>query len=151
MYKMLYLQGMTMLEKRAWVYLLVTVVIYAGYVVVILGRKGSGPLTDVDYVPVLLWSLGLSIGSSIVVGIVAGMIGERSTRTDVRDREIDQMGERVGQAFTVIGALGAFVLALLEAPYFWIANAIYLGFALTMIVGSLAKVVAYRRGGFQQW
>ncbi|WP_061290457.1 hypothetical protein [Herbidospora cretacea] len=142
---------MTMLEKRAWVYLLVTVVIYAGYVVVILGRKGSGPLTDVDYVPVLLWSLGLSIGSSIVVGIVAGMIGERSTRTDVRDREIDQMGERVGQAFTVIGALGAFVLALLEAPYFWIANAIYLGFALTMIVGSLAKVVAYRRGGFQQW
>lgn len=151
MYKMLYLQGMTMLEKRAWVYLLVTVVIYAGYVVVILGRKGSGPLTDVDYVPVLLWSLGLSIGSSIVVGIVAGMIGERSTRTDVRDREIDQMGERVGQVFTVIGALGAFVLALLEAPYFWIANAIYLGFALTMIVGSVAKVVAYRRGGFQQW
>ncbi|WP_066359889.1 hypothetical protein [Herbidospora mongoliensis] len=142
---------MTMLEKRAWVYLLVTVVIYGGYVVVILGRRGGGPLTEVDYVPVLLWSLGISIGASIVVGIVAGMIGDHSTRTDVRDREIDQLGDRIGQAFTVIGALGAFVLALVEAPYFWIANAIYLGFALSMIIGSLAKVVAYRRGGFQQW
>lgn len=140
-----------MLEKRAWIYLSVTLVIYCGYIVAILTRKGAGALTDVDYVPVLLWSLGISIVSSIVVSIVSAMFGDRSTRTDVRDREIDQMGDRVGQAFTVIGALGAFVLALLEAPYFWIANIIYLGFALTMIVGSLAKVIAYRRGGFQQW
>ncbi|WP_062347043.1 hypothetical protein [Herbidospora yilanensis] len=142
---------MTMLEKRAWTYMLVALVTYGGYVVVILSRKGDGSLIGVDYVPVLLWSLGISVTVSIVVGIVTGMIGDRSTRTDVRDREIDQLGDRVGQAFTVLGALGAFVLALTEAPYFWIANTIYLGFALSMIVGSLAKVVAYRQGGFQQW
>lgn len=151
MYKLLYLRTMTMLEKRAWTYMVVSLVTYGGYVVVIASRLVGGSVTEIDYVPVLLWTLGLSIAGSIVVGIVTGMIGDRSTRTDVRDREIDQLGDRIGQAFTVIGALGAFVLALFEAPYFWIANSIYLGFALTMIVGSLAKVIAYRRGGFQQW
>ena len=29
---------------------------------------------------------------------------------------------------------------------FWIANAVYLGFVLSAVVGSVAKVVAYRRG-----
>ena len=33
---------------------------------------------------------------------------------------------------------------------FWIANVIYLGFVLSGIVASIAKLVAYRRG-FQSW
>ena len=32
----------------------------------------------------------------------------------------------------------------------WIANVIYLCFTLSAVVGSVAKIVAYRRG-FQSW
>ena len=42
------------------------------------------------------------------------------------------------------------VMAMAELDYFWIANLIYLAFVLSAILGSVAKIVAYRRG-FQPW
>jgi hypothetical protein len=42
------------------------------------------------------------------------------------------------------------LLALFEARYFWIANVIYLAFVLSAILGSTAKIFAYRRG-FHPW
>ena len=41
-------------------------------------------------------------------------------------------------------------MAMAEADHFWIANVIYLAFVLSAILGSIAKIVAYRRG-FQPW
>jgi hypothetical protein len=52
----------------------------------------------------------------------------------------------MGQAFVVIGALGALVLALFDVDGFWIANVIYLCFVLSAILSSIAKIVAYRSG-----
>ncbi len=49
------------------------------------------------------------------------------------------------------GALGGLALAMLRAEPFWIANAIYLGFFLSAILGSIAKIVAYRRGLPSAW
>jgi hypothetical protein len=37
-----------------------------------------------------------------------------------------------------------------EVPHFWIANAVYLAFTLSAILGSVARIFAYRRG-FQPW
>ena len=37
-------------------------------------------------------------------------------------------------------------LAMLEVAYFWIANAVYLAFFLSAVLGSVARIVAYRRG-----
>ena len=39
-----------------------------------------------------------------------------------------------------------FGLALVEAPHFWIANAMYVVFVIAAICGSAAKLVLYRRG-----
>ena len=38
------------------------------------------------------------------------------------------------------------VLCALEAEWFWIANTMYFGFALSSLIGGVASVVAYRRG-----
>jgi hypothetical protein len=38
------------------------------------------------------------------------------------------------------------VMAMAEVPHFWIANAIYLAFALTAFLYAALKIVAYRRG-----
>ncbi len=35
---------------------------------------------------------------------------------------------------------------MLEADYFWIANALYLSFVVAMVVSAVVKIVAYRRG-----
>jgi hypothetical protein len=38
------------------------------------------------------------------------------------------------------------VLCAFEADWFWIANTMYAGFALSSIIGCIASVIAYRRG-----
>jgi hypothetical protein len=39
-----------------------------------------------------------------------------------------------------------FVLTLAEFEYFWIANAMFLAFGVAAVVGTVIKLVAYRRG-----
>src|SRR5262249_57989492 len=62
------------------------------------------------------------------------------------DKEIYRFGEYASRWFIVAGAAAGFFLALAKVDYFWIANAIYLGFVLWAVVGSAIKLVAYRRG-----
>ncbi len=69
---------------------------------------------------------------------------------DQRDREINRFGDYIGQSFVIVGGVAALGLAMAELSYFWIANAIYLGFVLSSILGSTAKIVAYR-WGFPRW
>ncbi|MBB4691157.1 hypothetical protein [Paractinoplanes abujensis] len=71
-------------------------------------------------------------------------------KADQRDREIGRFGDHIGQSLVVAGAVAAMVMALFEARYFWIANVIYLAFVLSAVLGSTAKIFAYRRG-FHPW
>lgn len=138
---------MTAEERRSWIMLVVTIGAYAAYVSIILRSAGTVPLVEVPYVAPLLWSIGIAIAASIVLNILAGIFSGRSARkVDQRDREINRLGEYVGQSFLVIGGVGALVLAMAELDYFWIANVIYLCFVLSSVLGSVAKFFAYRRG-----
>lgn len=128
-------------EKVAWAYLVVAVLGYAVYLI-LLGVNGPGA-----YVPLLIGTVVGAIVANILVRIGISIANPREAdKRDQRDREIKVFGERVGQAFVVIGALAALVLALFEAPWFWIANAVYLAFVLSAVVGSIATLVAYRKG-----
>lgn len=135
-------------EKGTWVYLVIAVVGYTVYLSLVLPQLVSGvPVGDVDYVPVMLWTIGGAIVVTIVLRILVEIVfPSESTKGDVRDKEIDRLGTRVGSSFIVIGALGALVLSMLEADWFWIANVIYLCFVLSALLESITRLVAYRRG-----
>lgn len=135
-------------EKGTWVYLVIAVVGYTVYLSLVLPQViGGVAIEDVDYVPVMLWTIGGAIVATIVLRILVEIVfPSESTKGDVRDREIDRLGTRVGGSFIVIGALGALVLAMLEADWFWIANVIYLCFVLSALLESITRLVAYRRG-----
>ncbi len=138
-------------ERNLWTSLVVSVVVSIGYVIVLLQAADGRPLTEVDWWPIMLWSIGVSIVATIVISILwsilAGMRDPDGVgKSDQRDRDIARMGNRVGQAFMVIGGLGVIVLCAFEAHWFWIANTMYFGFALATIVGGIAAVIAYRRG-----
>jgi hypothetical protein len=139
-------------EKRAWVMILVSLGAYTLYVATVLGRVGDGPLADVAYAGTLLWTIGGAIVATIVANIAMAVAGgPGADRTDERDREIYQISERIGQSMVVIGALAALVMAIAELRHFWIANAVYLAFVLSALLSSSAKIMAYRKGGFQTW
>lgn len=138
-------------EKSAWIMGVLAVGAYAVYLAVVLGLAGTMPLTEVPYVSPLLWTVGGSIAASIVLHIVIRTVSAKDAGLkDQRDKEIYRFGEYIGQSFVVIGGVAALIMAMAEIDHFWIANAIYLAFVLSAMLGSVAKIAAYR-GGFQPW
>jgi cytochrome c biogenesis protein CcdA len=134
-------------EKGQWVYLAATTIAYGAYVVVVLGQAGTTPLPQIDYQPILLWTVGVAVAASIIGRILIEIVRpSESHRGDVRDRDIGRFGEYVAGMVLGIGMVGPFVLALIEADHFWIANAIYLVFVVQAVVGAVIKLIAYRRG-----
>jgi cytochrome c biogenesis protein CcdA len=149
MSKILYIgvRRMSYEEKGQWVYLAATTIGCGVYVVLMLGAAGTTPLTEVDYQPILLWTIGAAIAASIIGRILIEMITPSDSRSeDVRDRDIGRLGEYRAGLVLGIGMVVPFILALLEADQFWIANAMYLVFTVQAIVGAVIKLVAYRRG-----
>jgi hypothetical protein len=142
-------------EKGQWVYLVVFVVTYGAYLVITLGQLGQTAAADIDYVPTMLWAIGigivLAIVGRIVLGIADGIAAEMAGHdaeheADVRDRDIGRYGEYVAGTVLGVGMVVPFVLTLAAFDYFWIANAMYLAFVLSAVVGAAVKLVTYRRG-----
>ncbi len=134
-------------ERGQWVYLAATTIAYGAYLVLMLGRAGTTPLPEIEYQPILLWTVGAAIAGSIIGRIVIETVRPGESHTaDVRDRDIGRLGEYVAGTVLGIGMVGPFILALIGADHFWIANAMYLVFVLQAVVGAVIKLVAYRRG-----
>lgn len=134
-------------EKNVWIFAAVTLVTFAIYLAVILWRAQGIPLTEVRWVGPMLWTIGGGIAASILgcVAVAVAAPGDCGKK-DERDREIHRFGEYVGQCFLAIGGVSALVLAMLEADHFWIANAVYVCFVLSALLGSATKLFAYRCG-----
>lgn len=142
---------MSFREKSTWIMAVVVVGAYALYVRTILGRAENIPITDVPYISTLIWTIGAIIVAAIVAHVVVAIASPGDVdKEDQRDREIDRFGEYVGQWLVVIGAVAALGMSMAELNHFWIANVIYLAFVLSTLLGSAAKILAYRRG-FQRW
>src|SRR6185436_4555363 len=106
-----------------WIMLVVSVVAYATYAALILGRADGRALADVPYAATLLWTVVASIVATILAEIGMSVVNLRASRVkDVRDREIARRGDQIGQAFVIIGAVAAMLMAMAEWRYFWIAN-----------------------------
>lgn len=142
-------------EKGQWVYLVAIVVTYVGYLVITLRQLGQTAPADIDYAPTILWSIGLGVALAIVGRIAVAIVGRISSEmagldadhdVDVRDRDIGRFGEYVAGTVLGVGMVVPFVLTLAEFDYFWIANAMYLAFVVSAVVGAVVKLVAYRRG-----
>ena len=142
-------------ERGQWVYLVAIVVTYGAYLVITLGQLGQTAPADIDYVPTMLWAIGIGIALAIFGRIVVEIVGQVSAQiaghddgheADVRDRDIGRFGEYFAGTVLGVGMVVPFVLTLAEFDYFWIANAMYLAFGVAAAVGAVVKLVAYRRG-----
>jgi hypothetical protein len=135
-------------ERGQWVYLVANLVTFGAYAMIIASRAMAGtPLTEIDYVPLLVTAIVVAVALSVVGRILVEIVNRsESQKADVRDRDIGRRGEYVGGILLGVAMLVPLVLALAEADHFWIANAIYVAFALTAFVSTAVKLAAYRRG-----
>jgi hypothetical protein len=149
---------MTFEEKITWVSAFVFAVVPAVYFTNVLGQLASVPASEIAYQRPMLIAIGISIVltilGSILTGIGSGITAEIMEpgsgadigRTDERDKQIGRRGELIGYYVSSVGVVIAMALTMLEYPYFWIANALYLGFVIAALVTAAVKIVAYRRG-----
>ncbi len=134
-------------ERGQWVYIVANVLGVSAYLAIVLGQATQTPLAEVDYLPTMLWAIGIAIALSIVGRIVIEIARPSDTYdTDERDRNIGRFGEYVAGTALGIGMVVPFALTLAEFDYFWIANAMYLAFAVSAFIGTAIKIIAYRRG-----
>ena len=134
-------------EKNAWSLGVIAVIAYGAYLAWVLVQAQDMPLVDVDYVRPMV----TSIVGAIILGIIAAIIfaatrPSEAGLSDERDREINRRGEQIGQSFVVIGGTAVILLAMIEAPYFWIANVMYLAFVLSAVLSTIVKIIGYRWG-----
>jgi len=139
--------GMSYEEKGAWVYLMVVLGTYGAYLAVILSRADGMPLAEVAYVAPMLWLIGISIALNIVGRVVVETAKpSETTKSDVRDKDINRLGGYVGGVVLAVAMAVPFGLALAKASQFWIANAMYAAFVAFALASTLVRIVAYRRG-----
>ena len=134
-------------EKGTWAYLVTSVAVWIGYALVVLRRADGGPLAEVAFVAPLLWAVGVSVAANVVGRVLIEIVRpSESHQADVRDREVARFGDYVGGLVLSVLVAGVLALALAEADHFWIANAIYAAFVVQVVVASVVRLVAYRRG-----
>jgi hypothetical protein len=134
-------------EKGTWAYLVASASTYIVYLVIVVARLQSTPASQVQYVAVLLWTVVAStVAATVIRTAIETARPSDSRRRDVRDKEIARHGEHASRWFIVAGAVAALAMAMAKWDYFWIANVIYLGFALWAVVGAVLRLIAYRRG-----
>ncbi len=134
-------------EKGTWAYLVTSVAVWLGYVGVVVRRADGGPLAEVPYVAPLLWAVGASIVANVIGRVLLEIVRpSESHQADVRDRDVARLGDYVGGLVLSVLVAGVLALTLVEAEHFWIANAIYAAFVVQVVVSSVVRLVAYRRG-----
>lgn len=134
-------------EKHTWIYAAVAIVVPTVYILSMLEGIASTPVESIDYIGTMLLTIGLAIAASIIANIVVGIFSSaEDKRKDERDVHIGRLGFILGFFTFSILMVAPLIMAMAEVPHFWIANAIYLAFALTAFLYSVLKIVAYRRG-----
>ena len=134
-------------EKSTWIYALIVVALAAIYFAAVVGQLPRTAASDIDYQVPLLAAIGASIVLTVAAHVAIAIAApEDAGKRDQRDKDINRYGEYVGGIVLSVAAVVPLILALVEVDYFWIANTIYLALIVSATVGSIVKIVAYRRG-----
>lgn len=142
---------MVFLEKSNWVVLVVGVPTLLVYVALVAPQVLDKPMAEVSWVQPMAFAIIGFIVANVLGNIVAAISNpSEADKNDERDREIDHVGERVGNWLIIAGSIAALILAMSGSDHFWIANAIFIGGIAGALLSSVTKIAAYH-GSFQRW
>ena len=134
-------------EKSTWIYALIVVALAAIYFAMVLGQLPQSAAGDIAYQVPLLAAIGASIVLTVAAHIAIAIAApDDAGKRDQRDRDINRYGEYVGGIVLSVAAVVPLILTMAEVDHFWIANTIYLALIVSATVGSIVKILAYRRG-----
>jgi hypothetical protein len=132
-------------ERHTWAGLLLGFAGIATYIVIIATRAQDTPVTEIEWAWPMLWIIVIAGGAyGLVYGILAAR--HRGPRTDPREIEIDRFGELSGKGLLSFTVLVAIVLLARDVDDFWVAQTLFGGSFTASTIGTVAKLVAHRKG-----
>lgn len=139
---------MTFSEKSVLVNVVALVVGAIAYAALVIPLAIGTPVDQVAYQPLMVVAVVL-----LVVIVVAGHVvvavtrpAEATAGMDERERLIGWRGQTVGGYVLAVGVFAAICLAMVEVPWFWIANVLAAMWVLAEVVAGLVKLTLFRRG-----
>jgi hypothetical protein len=139
---------MTFSEKSVLVNVVALVVGALAYAALVIPLALGTPVDQIAYQPLMVVAVVL-----LVVIVVAGHVvvavtrpAEATAGMDERERLIGWRGQSVGGYVLAVGVFTAICLAMVEVPWFWIANVLAAMWVLAEVVAGLVKLTLFRRG-----
>lgn len=145
-------------EKMTWLSVVVGVLVPTTYFAIVLPQLSDTPASQIVYQPVLVISVVAFVVLMIIGAILTAVATAARTkitgvgsvdeidRKDERDVQIGRRGDVASYFVASTGVVIALIITMLEYDYFWIANVLYLSFAVAAVTGGVVKLRAYRRG-----
>lgn len=134
-------------EKGVWTTLFCMAGAYIAYLAIVVPQLFQTPAAHVNYiVPLAATAIPSAIIALLVRSAMELFNPSDSSTADARDRDIKRFGEHTSRWCIAGGAMVGLWGAVAHWDYFWIANAIWLGFVLWFVVAAVLMLVAYRRG-----
>lgn len=140
--------------------LLTSFLVIVWYAFQILPQMGEGPVEFIAFTkPMIIavvigtvlsiaTTIAVSIGAAVWLGVREGedAVNAEFSEEDERDKQFARLGDAWGGYFLSVAVIGALVLIWTGQDRFWVANALFLGAWGSAVVGTVVKLIAYRRG-----
>ena len=142
-------EPMSLTEVSRWASLTLIVVTTVAYGFIVLPQLSTTAPRDIDWQIPMLWAIGISIVGTIVLSIVIAIVNAIITRrepqkADVREKQIERYGDRIGQSIMAVGTAVVLVMAMLELDAFWIGNTLFALGAIGTSIGAIMSIRALR-------
>jgi hypothetical protein len=138
--------------KVTAVFLAITSVLAGIYVVAMAREMATTPASEIPYQgPVLLAVIVFVVLFTVAIAVVAAHAALTERRSDgdeedERDRLFNLRGDRISNSILSLGVVLVLGLVMVEAVYFWIAQALLAALVGASIIRWIAVLVYYRRG-----
>ncbi len=147
---------MTVSERSVWVQAFIMPLAGILYFTTVLTRAASTPVAEISWVVPLIGAMSLVVAGVIagtIASTIAGAIGAHARgdepdldEGDLRDKEIERLGNLASQGLVGAGTFAVIVLCMFRVDPFWIASTMFLAGILGGVRGAITKIVAYRKG-----
>jgi hypothetical protein len=134
-------------EKSSIVMTAILALVFGIYFAMVISRLADTPADEIVYQPLLIVAIVPLVVLAVVSHIVLALTNlKQANDHDERDRLISLRGEQCGGYVLAVGVFVGLVLAMAEAPYFFVAHALLAGWVLAEISAGGVRILLYRRG-----
>lgn len=138
---------MSFKEKSTLAMTGILVLVFGGYFSIVVGEVAQSPVRDVAWVGLMVpVVVALVVLAAIAHALIAISAPSQAGAEDERDRLLERRGAHVGGYVLAIGTVVGLGLAMVDAPTFWIAQALLASLVLGELAKSVTALALYRRG-----